>query len=218
MDTSRQTLRRVGVVLIVAGMIDIGFMVYCVMNSISYSSSFNIFAVVAGIYLVKGHLGAARLVTWFSAFFLTGFGIAALLLFPQLQPLEYALLQIRLHPLGAISTVVLMVSLIALLAWIYVQLRSPAVVEARALAGQRSGAPLSAFLGGAALVLGLAVMMQLTVHGELGRKATRLAEQEYGTNHKYFVTSIHWGGRHVWATLTGFNQTEAKAVRVEWED
>lgn len=218
MDTSRQILRRVGIVLIVAGAIDIAFMVYCVLNRISYSSSFNIFAVVAGFYLVKGSLGAARVVTWFCAFFLTGFGIAALLLFPQQQPLEYSFLQFRLDPLGVISTLVLMVAVLGLLAWVYTQLRAPAVVEARALVGQRIGAPVSAFLAGAALVLGLAIVMHFTIHGERGSKAALLAQQEYGSQYKYFVTSMQWGGRHVSATLTAFNQSEAKSVRVEWED
>ena len=51
-------LRRVGIVLLLAGLIDIGVMVYCIANDISYSSSFNIFAVI-GAYLkfcVGGHI------------------------------------------------------------------------------------------------------------------------------------------------------------------
>lgn len=37
-------------------------------ESLNDSSSFNIFAMIAGIFLVRSHLGAARLIAWFSAY------------------------------------------------------------------------------------------------------------------------------------------------------
>ena len=40
-----QILHRVGLALIVFGLLDIGLMIYCIFNGVSYSSSFNIFAV-----------------------------------------------------------------------------------------------------------------------------------------------------------------------------
>ena len=55
-------LKRVGGVLLVVGLIDIGVMIYCAVNRISYSSSFNVFAVIAGIFLLRGSLGAASIV------------------------------------------------------------------------------------------------------------------------------------------------------------
>ena len=45
-------LKHVGLTLVVLGVIDIGLLIYCIANQISYSSSLNIFAVVAGM-LVK---------------------------------------------------------------------------------------------------------------------------------------------------------------------
>jgi hypothetical protein len=52
-------LRKTGGVLLAVGLIDIAVMIYCIANQISYSSSFNIFAVVAGVFLLLGNLRAA---------------------------------------------------------------------------------------------------------------------------------------------------------------
>src|SRR4051812_30406743 len=96
----RFILRRVGWVLIVLGALDIAYMVYCVLNDVSYSSSLNIFAVVAGIFLVRGHLGAARTVTWFIAFMLAGLSLAALVVLPWVFPIDYWSVSLRRDPLG----------------------------------------------------------------------------------------------------------------------
>ena len=52
---ARMILRRVGLALIVFGLLDIGVMVYCIANGVNYSSSFNVFAVLAGTYVRRGH-------------------------------------------------------------------------------------------------------------------------------------------------------------------
>jgi hypothetical protein len=48
----REILRRVGIPLIAFGLFDIGVMIYGLINHINYSSSFNIFAVLAGIFAI----------------------------------------------------------------------------------------------------------------------------------------------------------------------
>ena len=50
-------------VLVVVGLLDIGVLIYCIANGISYSSSQNIFAVIAGLFLLRGSLVAAGLCT-----------------------------------------------------------------------------------------------------------------------------------------------------------
>ena len=52
----RSILARVGEVLLIVGVLDIGAMIYCIMKGISYASSFNIFAVWLGILLIRGSL------------------------------------------------------------------------------------------------------------------------------------------------------------------
>lgn len=213
-----RTLRRVGWLLVIVGVLDIGFMIYCIANHMSYSSSPNIFAVVAGILLLRGSLGAARIVTWFSAFMLSGFLLGALIIFPWMQPLDYWLLTFREKPVGPLFSIALLVVLLLFLFWVYRELRSPVVVEARVAAGHRGGVPRSAFATGSSLAILLAVMLQLTLRGESAERAARLAAERHGADYRYFVSSINWAGDHVAARLTAYNEKESKEVEVEWEN
>ena len=201
----------------VVGALDIGLMVYCIANQLSYSSSLNIFAVVAGVLLLRGHLGTVRVVTWFSAFLLSGLLLCSLVVFPWMQPLDYWLLIIREHPFGSVAYTVFVLAVLWMLFWVYGQLRLPAVVEARVAAGHMRGAPKSAFLAATTLAVLLAVMMQLTLNGETAEEAKRLAAEQYGSDYKYFVSSISWSGGHVSARLTAYKGNVAKDVAVDWQ-
>lgn len=209
-------LRRVGWVLVCVGLLDIGLMVYCIMNKISYSSSLNIFAVIGGVFLLRGHLGAVRVLTWFSGFMFSGMFFASLLVFPWLQPMEYSLLVLREYPGASLVAVLFMMASLAMLLWVYTRLRLPAVVHALVAAGHRQEAPKSAFLAGGALALFLAVTLQLTLKGDAAQEAIRLAEKDHGDEYAYFVTNIHWGARQVSARLTGYTKGDRKEVAVEW--
>lgn len=57
-------LKRIGWVLLVIRLVDIGVMVYCIANGFAYSSSLNIFAVVGGAFLIRGSLRAASIIRW----------------------------------------------------------------------------------------------------------------------------------------------------------
>src|SRR2546425_9956416 len=102
MNSYRPVLRRIGIVLVVIGVIDIGFMIYCIMTGRSYSSSLNIFAVIAGIFLIKGNLKAAKIVTWFSAFLITGLFGVLLVLFPLTQPFDLWRTEFHLNPIASL--------------------------------------------------------------------------------------------------------------------
>jgi len=69
---------------------DIGIMVYCIANKTSYSSSFNIFAVIAGVYSLKANLKARRLTSQFAALLFFAFP-GLLLAVPFLLPYFAAL-------------------------------------------------------------------------------------------------------------------------------
>ena len=209
-------LRRVGWLLVIVGTLDIGVMIYCIVNKVSYSSSLNVFALAAGIFLLRGHLGAVRYVTWFSAFLLSGMLLCFLTVFPWLQPMDYWLLVISNHPFGSVAYLVLVVVFFWMLFWVYTQMRLPAVVEARVAAGQTQGAPTSAFVAGTALAIILGVMLQLTMKGAEAQEAKRLAAEQYGHDYKYFVSSINWSDNHVSARLTAYKEDEIKEVEVEW--
>ena len=204
--------------LVLVGVLDIGVMIYCIANELSYSSSLNIFALIAGVFLLKGHLGAVRYVTWFSAFMFSGLLLAFLIVFPWMQPLDYWLLVIRSHPIGSVAYVVLASAFFWMLFWVYRQLSLRAVMKARVAAGQHAGPPKSAFVAGAALAIFLAVMLQVTLKGAAAQEAKRLAAKQYGSEYSYFVSSINWSGNHVSARLTAYRENEAKEVAVEWTE
>jgi hypothetical protein len=90
----REILKRVGVVLVVVGLADIAWMIYCIIHKISYSSSLNLFAVIAGILLMRGSLRTAANIRWFGVFFLSA-SIAMLMAWPALQPIDLTLTEIR---------------------------------------------------------------------------------------------------------------------------
>lgn len=104
MEDYRKIMARVGWMLVAIGLIDIGVMVYCIMNRIGYSSSFNIFAVIAGIFLIRGNLASARVVAWFLAFSVVGIGLM-LLIMSLIEPFSLRATQIKLAPLSFIATV-----------------------------------------------------------------------------------------------------------------
>ena len=217
MNDHLKILRRVGWVLVVVGTVDIGAMIYCILNRINYSSSFNVFALVAGIFLLRGHLGAARYVTWFSAFFLSVMLLACLTIFPWVRPLDYWLLLIRQHPIDSVFSFLFVVAFLSILLWVYRQLRSPAVVTARANAGQKTGAPVLAFVVGIFFVVLLGVMLQLTLRGPEAKEAVERAHKLYGDDYKYFVSSMNYGGNHVVARLIAYKESEVKEVKIEWK-
>ena len=211
----RAILRRVGLLLIVIGVLDVGYMIYCIVNGESYSSSVNIFAIVVGILLIRGHLGTVGVVTWFSAFFATVL-VAVLILLPFLQPLDLTMAQLRSDALSMIASLAEALVVAFVLIWIYRQLRLPAVVEARVAAGRSSSPPKSAFILGAILMVTLATALQLMLHSESAAKAITLAEAQVGPGYKFHVWGIDWWADRVRADVTAYTPNEIKSVEVEW--
>ena len=110
-------LKRTGVVLLTVGLIDIAVMIYCIVNGISYSSSFNVFAVIAGIFLLRGSLRTASVVRWFAVFMFAAF-VALLIAWPFIQPLGLTLTQLRLNPGASVAAIVFMAFVLSLLFWL----------------------------------------------------------------------------------------------------
>lgn len=214
----RRVLREVGLVLVAIGVVDIGFMAYCIATGRGYSSSLNVFAVIAGLFLIRGNLGATRIVTWFSAFLLAGLGSALLVAFPAMRPLDLLATEFRLDPLSSLLQWLLAAALLVVLWWVYRRLRSPAVVRAREEAGQVASAPRLAFGLGLALPAGLAILMHFTMGGDAGAKAIDLARSKAGPNYKYLVTAMSWSDSGYRATVTAWNDHEIRDVEVEWKN
>ena len=214
-------LRRAGVVLIVVGALDIAVMVYCIIRGVSYSSSLNVFAVVAGVFLVRGSLAAAGLVRWFSAFLLAGL-CALALAWPVVQPFDLTLTQIRLDPTAAALSALVLVALGCLFLWLQRQLGRPPVLAAAEAAGKKVRSMRLPVAAGAGIVVLLAAALPFTLGGESAARAKAVAQEQLGTGFKYHVSSLSVAstgtGTAVSARVTAWNGNEVRVVPVEWSE
>ncbi len=217
MTDYRVILKKVGYAWVAFGLVDIAFMIYSIAHGQSYSSSFNIFAVIAGIFLIRGSLGATTLITRLAAFMLMGF-IGVILLFLFLQPIGLFVVQAKLHPIGTAILWLMAIAVLLLLGWSYSQLRSPPVLEARKASGRNIAAPKVAVAFGVALVMFLAIMLGMTLHGATGAKAIELARRQLGPSYKYSAQSFSTGAGHTSAIVAAYNDHEIKYVPVEWDE
>jgi len=208
-------LRRVGWALIAVGLLDIGFMVYCIMNEISYSSSLNVFAVIAGIFLLRQSMKTASIVSFFAAFMLAA-AAGAIVLCPVLMPFDLLTTQVRLNPIAAIGTLTAGVAFLCFAYWVYRSLTSPSVMEARRLAGVGAKKPVIGFAIGAALAVGLFSLLAIIAKGTSAERAIDIAKAKTGPGYKYYITSMHWSNGSGRATVTAYNRNEIKEVEVKW--
>lgn len=216
-----QVLRRAGMVLVAVGAIDIAVMVYCIANGISYSSSLNIFAVVAGVFLIRGSLVAAGLVRWFAVFFLAAM-CALLVAWPFMQPIDLTLTQARLSPISTGVSVLLLLAVAVLCLWLQRQLGSPPVIVATRASGKKVRSMRAAAAAGLGLVLLLAVAIPQMLAGESGARAKTVAQERLGAGYRYHVSSLSMsttsGGTTVSARVTAWNEKEVRVVPVEWNE
>jgi hypothetical protein len=214
-DEARRILHRVGLALIVFGLLDIGVMIYCIVNSVNYSSSFNIFAVLAGVYVWRGHPWWVKWTTRAAGFYAAAFCMIVPTA-PFLFPMDLAALGFRLHPVAAVAETMAICGVIALLVWVYRELRQAPVLAAYTVAGRSPGPLWIAPLCGAALALGVVVLMLVLMHGDAEQKAIALATAKTGPGHRYFVTSLSYAGDRGRAQVLAYDDRAIKTVEVEW--
>lgn len=222
MDTQHNPiLKRVGAVLLVVGLIDIAVMIYCIANRISYSSSFNIFAVVAGIFLLRGSLRAASIVRWFAVFMLAAF-VAWLIAWPFMQPFGLTLMQLRLNPGTSFATFAFMAFALGLLVWLIRELGREPVMAARAGAGRKQRDIRIPAAAGIGLVIVMGIFMALLLGGESADRAKSMAAQQVGPGYRLHVSSLNVAknnqGTFVSGVVTAWNDNEIRNLPVHWEE
>ncbi len=214
-------LKRTGAVLLAVGLIDIAVMIYCIAKGISYSSSFNIFAVIAGIFLLRGSLRAASLVRWFAVFMLAGF-LTFVVAWPFMQPIGLTLTQVRLSPGFAIAVAALAVLLFVLLFWVSRELGREPVQAARAAAGRKVRDMRIPAAIGVVVVALMVAFMWILLRGETAARARSVAEQQLGPGYRYHVSSLNISkssqGTFVAGVVTAWNEKEIRKVPVRWEE
>lgn len=216
MDDYRRTLKQAGKILIVIGAIDIAVMVACMFASQAYSSSLNVFALAAGIFLFRGNLNTALWVTRFGAFLLTGCILALFIVLPSVEPLSLWVVEVRLHPWTTLLTLAVPAVVLPVLIWVYRLLRRPEVLAALERKGMTAKAPRLYIGMGAALALFMAVMLHVLFNGEGAKKAIELARAQNGTQYEYAIRQIAMSADSGSAVVTAFKDDEIKEVPVKW--
>jgi hypothetical protein len=215
-------LRRVGTVLVAAGLVDIAVVVYCLFNRVSYTSSLNIFAVIAGIFLLRGSLRAASIIRWLAVL-----GSAVLLalaiVLSFLQSLDLTLTQIRVAPVRSFVTISIWGVGLCLLLWVSRELGRQQVQAALTSAGiKRRDMRVPAAVGiGLVAVLGIFLVTFLRLGGS-AEHAKFLAEQQVGAGYRFHVRSLNivqdGQGKSVSGVVTAWNENEIREVPVRWEE
>lgn len=214
-DEVRQILHRVGLALLVFGLLDIGVMIYCIANGISYSSSFNIFAVISGIYLWRGHPWYVKWVTRAAGFYAAAF-CTMVPIAPFLFPMDLGTLELRLHPIGVIVGTLATIGVVVFLTWIYLELRQAPVLAAYSGSQYSPGSFWVAPLCGAMLALAVGVLFVVLQHGDAEQLAIRLATVKTGPGYHYFVTHLSAAGDRGTAEVLAYDDRAIKTVQVEW--
>jgi hypothetical protein len=214
-------LKRVGGVLILVGLLDMTVMIYCIVNDISYSSSFNIFAVIAGIFLLRGSLRAATVVRWFAVFMLAGF-TAFLVAWPFLQPFSLTLMQLRLNPWYAAITIIYIAFFFGLLFWLAKELGRAPIQAAIIQAGRKSRDMRIPAAVGVGLVVVLGIFLTVLLGGESARRVKSMAEQQIGPGYRFHVSSLTVAKNNrrtiVSGVVTAWNDNEIKSLPVHWKE
>jgi hypothetical protein len=214
-------LRRAGVALIVIGVIDVGVMIYCIVYRLRYSSSFNIFAIIAGIFLMRGSLRAAKAISLYGSFMLAALiGIA--FAWPVFIPLGLALAALRIYPMRSAASLAYVIAILGVSFWVVRQLRRDAVLAASARSGTRIRSLTGPILGGAAIVLFVTTMTALGVRSDHAKRAEQIAASHVGNGYNLYVTSMRTvrtgRGRTVSAVVFAWNDREIRKVPVNWDE
>jgi len=214
-------LRKVGKVLITVGLVDIGVMIYCITNGISYSSSLNIFAVIAGIFLMRGSLRAVAIVTWFGILLASCLS-CLVFLWPFFQPLDLTFLQFKLNPTFFGTSMIIAITFLGVIWWVIHELRREPVLAARMQAGSKVSSPRIPAAIGVVLVVVLLIMVKFSLNGDTAQRVKQMAIKELGAGYKYNVNSINIThnsqGKFVSANVTAYNEKEIRVIPVKWDE
>ncbi|MCP5158701.1 MAG: hypothetical protein H6975_04670 [Gammaproteobacteria bacterium] len=215
MEATDNPFRKAGIMLLMIGILDIGAMIYCIANKISYSSSFNIFAVIVGVLLIRGSVKTARVIRWLSVFFVITF-IGMMLLLLIITPLQLLVTQIKLNPVGMLNYYAFSLILIGILIWVYMQLSTLNSLAKLEQAGYQNGKPKSALYAAICLIILGSLMFEILFNSESADKAKAFAKEQLGSNYKYHISSLIISGNNGSAVVTAYNSNEIRNIQVKW--
>lgn len=213
MQHHRAILKQVGFVLLAVASLDFAYGIYSISQARTYQFN-GIVIALAGIALMRGSLGAARIVRWVAAFGISSIIATLLVMHPLLTPAELRAIEFNLYPNRVISWYVTQIAQLALCYFAYRRLSAIALSSTR----KKRNTTKLAFILGVGLTVLMTGIIHFTVNSGAGIKAVELARQQYGENYKYHVVGLSWTNGNASANLTAYNETEIKPVRVNWKD
>jgi len=226
MKSYQSILSRCGWVLVGVGLTDIALMVWCIANKMNYASSLNIFAVIAGIFLLKGSLKAAWSTSFFMAFLIAGF-VGFFAAMPFFFPLDLIMIYWKNQPkLSVALAAIVAVLVMAILVWIYRELTSHPVRVAMDQAQLKYTSfwrkPARGFWAGGCLIALLFIVLSASMGGKTAQLAKQKAAVQAGPDYKFYVRSLSTfssnGVKRVRATVTAYRDAEIKDIVVEWTE
>jgi len=225
MKDHRLILRNVGWVFIAVGAIDIVFMAYCIFIKVNYHSSFNIFAIIAGVFLLKGNLKAARILAWFTALSIAAL-IGNIVLMPFLYPVDLLLTSIKLGPVNSLVSAAVFLAGLVFSVWSYRELTSEPVQLA--IEGSNDNTmpflrqPVRGFWIGGCLILIVAVFLHMLMSGATAAQVKQRAAVQAGDGYKFHIKSINMSsnsrGKSTYAIVTAYNNVQIKDIVVQWSE
>lgn len=214
--TSDDPLKQSGIILLAIGLLDIGVMAYCMVAQINYASIFNVFAVAAGVLLIRGSAKTARIIRWLSIFMAVAI-VGILIVAPAFVPPGLLFVSVKLNPAAWIGYYLLGLTLAVLLIWIYLELSTQKALGLQKEAGCRTNRPHSAFVaGGAITALVIGILLTLR-HSEAARIAQDLAREQLGSHYQYYVISLTATDETNIANVAAYTPDKIRNVEVEWE-
>jgi hypothetical protein len=213
-------LKRVGLVLAVAGSIGLALAVWFAPGWRLFEFGVAGVAVVAGILLLRGNMAAARFVRA-AASCVLGIVVVAVLGLASLQPFDLTLTEIRLDPMRFCWPATYAIVGVLLLLWTVRELGREPVQAASAEIGLRRWDPMTPAKAGAGVTAVVAGLLWLSLHGQSAQLAESLALQQLGPGYRYSLSSIHGAdngrGTSVSGVVTAWNDKEIKEVLLHWE-
>jgi len=217
----KQILRRVGMIWIAFGLIDIIYFVSHTVNGYlasdtNVSPPWGTLAIALGFLLIRGNLRVANWMGGIAIFFLL-WVCGSFLISLLLTPSELWIVELQLSPINFVIRCLFNISTLAILGWTHQQLRSQVVLEACAAKGMETKLQKIGFAAVFGCIAVVAFLSHSALNGRDAAEAERLARIQLGDRYNYHTSGIRWSGKRVVATVTAYSDDEIRYTEVSWE-
>jgi hypothetical protein len=235
----QERLKRCGILLIILGILNVIFWVWY--NTRTYSLPFPywlyLFEIIAGIFLIRGILQAAKWAAYIGSYLLVSF-IGTLLAKCLVFPIGYILANLRLHAhvmhvialghsnfltTGMVWYVTLNVISFLLILWVCKELLNSEVTEAQKAAQIKPPRIIFPIVLGVVISVYNGLGLFAMTHGRVADKAVELAKKQFGEDYHYQVadvaiTKTETSHKTFSVLVAAYNDEGFKRFPVNWKE